>query len=87
MDIFISIFSVIAFVGYALLLLWGYECAINGGHHIITYLSNYYKFKKVNNNTQDIQSSVKMFTFGVVIILLCISVPFIAVLGGYIRVR
>jgi hypothetical protein len=83
MDIFIHILLPIAFLVYALLFRWGYEYTVNGGSNIVSYLLNYHKFKKVNNNTLNIQSSVKMFIFGVVIILLCLSVLFL--LGGYIR--
>jgi hypothetical protein len=85
---FIHFLSAVVFLIYALLFQWGYECTVSGGYNIIIYLLNYYKFKKINNDkTLDIQSSVKMFTFGVVIILLCLSIPIIIVWGGYIRVR
>jgi hypothetical protein len=86
MDIFIYILAPVVFLVYALLFRWGYECTVNGGYNIIIYLLNYYKFKKVNDDkTLDIQSSVKIFTFGVVIILLCLSILFIMVWGGCIR--
>jgi hypothetical protein len=88
MDIFICILGPVVFLVYALLFRWGYECTVNGGYNIIIYLLNYYKLKKVNNDkTPDIQSSVKMFTFGVVIILLCLSVLFIMVWRGHIKVH